>query len=115
MARTIGPVLAEILEAIEGIQQATGGKSFADFQQDWLLRHAVQRAIEIISEASKHIPSHLKETQPQIPWPVVKGIGNVLRHEYHKIADKVVWAVVTDDLPPLKAAVEAIRDVLREE
>ena len=114
MARKVGPVLADILEAIEGIQQATDGKSFADFQQDWLLRHAVQRAIEIISEASKHIPDHLKETQPQIPWPVVKGIGNVLRHEYHKIADKIVWAVVTDDLPPLKTAVEAIRAALQE-
>ena len=62
MARKVGPVLADILEAIEGIQQATDGNSFADFQQDWLLRHAMQRAIEIISEASKHIPDHLKET-----------------------------------------------------
>jgi len=67
MARKVGPVLADILEAIEGIQQATDGKSFVDFQQDWLLRHAVQRAIEIISEASKHIPDHLKETQPRFP------------------------------------------------
>lgn len=115
MTRKVGPVLVEILEAIEGVQQATNGKSFAEFEQDWLLRHAVQRAIEIISEASKHIPDRLKETQPQIPWPVVEGIGNVLRHEYHRIADKVVWAIVTDDLPPLKTAIEAIRAALREE
>jgi uncharacterized protein with HEPN domain len=109
MARKVRPVLSEILDAIDGIRQATDGKSFADFQADWLPRRAVQRAIEIISEASKHIPDRCKQAQPQIPWPTVAGIGNVLRHEYHKIADEVVWAVVIDDLPPLRIAIEAIR------
>ncbi|MGG2475869.1 HepT-like ribonuclease domain-containing protein, partial [Rhizobium sp. BR5] len=30
------------------------------------------------------------------PWKQIRGIGNILRHEYHKIADDVVWAVVTE-------------------
>jgi len=34
MARKARPVLADVLEAIDGLQQATRGKSFADFQRD---------------------------------------------------------------------------------
>ena len=60
MARKIGPVLDEILNAIDGIQAALAGKSIADFERDWLLRHGVQRGIEIISEASRHLPVKLK-------------------------------------------------------
>ena len=39
---------------------------------------------------------------PEIPWPKVAGIGNVLRHEYEDVAHDVLWHVVQDDLPPLE-------------
>jgi uncharacterized protein with HEPN domain len=32
----------------------------------------------------------------------VAGIGNVLRHEYERIAHDVLWRVVRDDLAPLE-------------
>jgi hypothetical protein len=46
MARKIRPVLQEVLAAIQGIEGAIAGKTFADFQNEWLLRHGVQRGIE---------------------------------------------------------------------
>ena len=113
--RKIGPVLAEIREAIEGIETHTVGKSLADFQQDWLLRLAVQRALEIISEAARHIPDELLIHAPDVPWKRIRGIGNILRHEYHKIADDVIWAVVIENIAPLKAGVGAISRHLSEE
>jgi uncharacterized protein with HEPN domain len=70
----------------------------------------VQRALEIISEATRHVPDDLLLTSPDIPWKQIRGIGNILRHEYHKIADEIVWAVVTNNLSPLKRAITAIRD-----
>ena len=33
------------------------------------------------------------------------GMGNVLRHGYHKIDDEVVWDTVNLDLPSLKESV----------
>jgi len=48
MTRKIAPILHEIITAIDGIQMAVAGKTFADFQKDWSLRHGAQRAIEII-------------------------------------------------------------------
>ncbi len=68
----------------------------------------MQRGIEIISEASKGIPETLKDTRPEIPWRTIGNAGNVLRHEYHRIVDTVIWAVVTDDLPKLHDAIAAM-------
>lgn len=114
--RKAGPILSEILTALDGIEQATSGKTLADFEQDWLLKHGVQRGIEIISEAARHLPDELIVSETEIPWRQIRGIGNVLRHEYHKIADPIVWAVVTDNLPALRQAVVRIAvDVARSE
>jgi uncharacterized protein with HEPN domain len=101
MARKVRPVLHEMLAAIRGIEAAIEGKTFADFQRDWLLRHGVQRGIEIISEASRHLPAALLASRPEIPWEQVKAIGSVLRHEYHRISDKVIWTVAVERLPAL--------------
>lgn len=107
--RDVGPVLADILEALEGIKTHTTGKSLEDFETDWLLRLAVQRALEIVSEACRHIPDELLALAPEVPWKKIRGIGNILRHEYHKIADDVIWVVVTDNVPSLIAAIKRIR------
>lgn len=34
----------------------------------------------------------------------IKGMGNVLRHEYHRVSDRIVWNVISAHLPTLKAA-----------
>jgi uncharacterized protein with HEPN domain len=114
MARTVRHVLHDILEAIERIEQVTRGKTFSDFESSWELRWLVQRAIEIISEASRAIPDELKDTRPEIPWPRVRGIGNVLRHDYAAISDPIIWKVVTDEFPPLKRAIRHIADHIDE-
>lgn len=113
MPRRTGPVLDEITAAIDGISAAIGGCSFSEFCGSWVVRHAVQRGIEIISEASRHIPEAMKATHPEVRWRALAGVGNILRHEYHRISDKVVWDAVHHDLPPLLAAVAAMRRDLR--
>jgi uncharacterized protein with HEPN domain len=71
-----------------------------DTRKRWL----VERGIEIISEASRHLDSVVKQRHPQIPWPKVAGIGNIIRHDYERGAYDVLWRVVRDDLPTLLQA-----------
>ena len=114
MARKIGHLLHDILEAIEHIEHATYGKTLPEFEASWEARWLVQRGIEIISEASRGIPDATKILRPEIPWKKVAGIGNVLRHDYSGIADHIIWGVVHDELPKLKIAIEAISATVKE-
>lgn len=68
MARKVDHALHDILEAIERVESVTSGKTLAEFEASWQLRYIVQRAIEIISEASRRIPAELQATRPEIPW-----------------------------------------------
>lgn len=109
MGRSVAPLIADILDRIDKIQSATRDKSFQDFDGDWVLRFAVERGIENISEAVRHLPDEILESQSSIPWPMIRGIGNVLRHEYHRTAPKIIWGVVTRHLVPLRHAIAAMQ------
>jgi uncharacterized protein with HEPN domain len=108
MGRTFAERLRHILEAIGQIEGYLAGKSFADYLADDMRRYAVERCLEIASEASRHIPPETKRRFPEIPWRGVADFGNVLRHEYEAVVDERVWQIVTSDLAPLKAAVRAM-------
>ena len=114
MVREFRHVLDDIAGAINGIQAAVIGKTLADYQGDWVLKHAIQRGIEIISEASRALPTEITALQPDVPWPRVRAIGNVLRHEYHGLSDRIIWGVVEDELPRLKNAIDILRQRFEE-
>lgn len=62
----------------------------------------VERGVEIISEASRRLPDDLMDRNRDIPWRKVAGIGNVIRHDYERVAPDVLWKLVRDDLPALE-------------
>ena len=96
--------LTDIVEAIELIRSETAGATLQSLQSDKRKCWLVERGLEIISEASRHLSDELKARHPRIPWPKVAAMGNVLRHEYERIAYDVLWRVVSDDLQPLEHA-----------
>ncbi len=98
--------LQDILDAIGAIRDYTVGKNFDVYNAEPMLRDAVERNIERISEASRHLPDDLKNDHPTIPWHEIAAIGNILRHAYGSVEESEVWTVVTDDLDPLEAAVD---------
>jgi len=103
--------LEHILENVVAIRAAITGKSEADYRQDWMLRSAVERGIEIISEASRRVPAEVAALAPEIDWRKIAGIGSVLRHEYNRVADDVIYQVATEDLAPLEAAVRRLLQI----
>lgn len=94
-----------MLDAIEGIRVATAGLEFETYADNWVVRRAVERGLEIISEASRHLSGPMKAANPAVPWREIAAIGNVLRHEYQRVEDRLVWNVIRDHLGPLEAAV----------
>jgi uncharacterized protein with HEPN domain len=106
--RIVTPRLADIIEAIERIRRVLGGVTLEAFEQNWEKRWLVDRGIEVISEASRHLTDDIKERRTEIPWSKVAGIGNVLRHAYDHVAPDVLWKLAQDDLA-------AIEKVCREE
>jgi len=102
--------LVDIIENIKAIQNFTAEFNFQSFCTDRKTVYAVVRALEIISEASRRLPTDLLERHPEIDWIAVAAAGNVYRHEYEAVDEVLVWHTIQHDLAPLRdAAGEELR------
>jgi uncharacterized protein with HEPN domain len=108
MARTVRARLTDILDAIRGTQDTVGGIDFDTYLIVWHMRRATERGIEIISEASRHIPEDLKALYPDVPWIDIATIGNILRHQCARVDDRIIWNIIDADLPALEDAVRGL-------
>jgi uncharacterized protein with HEPN domain len=83
--------LEDILENIERIELYVRDYGFQDFADDGLCRDAVERCLLRISEAARKLEDTLESLAPDQPWPAIRAIGNVLRHEYDAIDPAIIW------------------------
>lgn len=106
--------LDDILEAIVMIELFAGGMNFEAFREDPKTAAAVERKLQIISEAAIRLGDGAERLCPGLPWRNIRGLGNWLRHQYDRIDLETVWRTVTVDLPPLRRAVEGAVSRLRD-
>jgi|SRR4051812_23903061 uncharacterized protein with HEPN domain len=97
--------LQHILENIDGILAATAGMPVAEVMRSFVMIRAVERAVQIISEAAKELPREMRDSEPEVPWQEIIRIGNILRHEYYRIREDVLVDILQSDLPLLRPAV----------
>ena len=83
----------EIEEAHESF-----GKSFEVFQNNSVYRNAVSLCLMQIGELSNHLSDAFKESYNSIPWNQIRGMRNVVAHEYGHIDTAIVWETATEDI-----------------
>lgn len=96
----------DVIESISKIEEYTANLSYDDFEGNNLITDAVVRNIEIIGEASKNIPAEVQNKFSDIPWKKLRGIRNRIVHDYFDIDRTIIWHVVTNELSPLKKALQ---------
>lgn len=65
---------------------------------------AVERNIAVIGEAANHLPESVTMGLPEIDWPAIRGMRNILIHEYFGVENSVVRDVIDSKLRALDAA-----------
>ncbi|OIP33139.1 MAG: DUF86 domain-containing protein [Deltaproteobacteria bacterium CG2_30_66_27] len=93
--------IEDILEAIHKIRRYVSGLSFDEFQSDDKVVDAVVRNLEVIGEAARHIPPEMESRHPDLPWVEMRGMRNVLVHEYFGVNLSILWHTIQQNLPPI--------------
>lgn len=101
--------LFDIQRALGLLHAFTTDKSFSDYEQDAMLRAAVERELEIVGEAM----SQLAKIDPTLASRIseyqrIIGFRNVIVHQYSAVDDRLVWAVIETKIPTLHREVEAL-------
>ena len=56
-------------------------------------------------EAAKALPGDLVARYPEIDWRGVRGLGDVLRHDYSVVDADTLWEILTGKVPALAEVV----------
>jgi uncharacterized protein with HEPN domain len=99
--RSEAAAVFDMLQAAEATLRHVAGKSRDDYEREEMLRHAVERSIEIIGEAARRLARDFRERHPQIPWRAVMATRHILAHDYDEVDNDIVWRIVTDHVPEL--------------
>lgn len=86
----------------------TQGVSRAQFLDDRMRVLAVERCLEIVGEAANRISDSFRDAHPHIRWQAMRGMRNLLAHEYGRIDHAILYRTVIDEIPSLLAAVDRI-------
>jgi uncharacterized protein with HEPN domain len=94
--------VSHILECIEIIERYIRNTKKSSFMKSIQKQDAVIRRIEVIGEATKHLPKEIKDRYSTVPWQKIAGMRDMLIHEYFGVDLELTWNVATKDIPRLK-------------
>jgi uncharacterized protein with HEPN domain len=108
MPHTLADLLFHTTESINNTQMFLSRGSVGALTTDKAVRMAVERSLEIISEAVQHIPDDVKAQQPDIEWSLISDLGDRLRRDYYQIDANLLLQIIERDLLPLKTFAQRI-------
>ena len=108
MKKDVLVYVEDILDAMDKAETFIVGLTYEQFESDFRTNFAVVRAIEIIGEATKRLPTPFRDQHPDIPWKDMAGMRDVVIHGYDNVNLRIVWDVVKRDIPKIKPQIEQI-------
>jgi uncharacterized protein with HEPN domain len=81
----------DILACIQKIKSYTHGLTYEQFSVDDRTVDAVIRNLEIIGEAAGSIPLEIQEKYPELAWLEMRGMRNIVAHEYFDVSLPIIW------------------------
>jgi uncharacterized protein with HEPN domain len=105
--------LHDMLSELDDIAAFTES-GIEESMRDVKTRKAIIRSYEVVGEISKRLPPAVREANPQIDWRRLIGFRDFLAHHYEEVIfQNIVNAI--EDLPRLRAALEALLTTLPDE
>ncbi len=100
--------LLHIQDSIKTIEEFTNDITYKQYNEDYKLRLALVKLLEIIGEAAAGITKETQEKFNEVEWTILKSVRNVLVHEYFGIDYKIIWNSIKNNIPTLKEKVDNI-------
>ncbi len=84
------------------------GKSYAIFSADSVLVEACVFNLSQLGELCRLVDDDFSQAHPEVPWREMYGLRNRIVHDYEGVNLRLVWEIISSDLPELRDSLEKI-------
>ncbi|MGY2709359.1 HepT-like ribonuclease domain-containing protein [Thermostichus sp. MS-CIW-28] len=64
--------------------------------------------LQLIGEAVRGIPPEVEASHPEIPWDEMRGMRNIVIHEYFQVSLSIIWQTIQEDLILLETSLRQL-------
>ena len=104
--------LQDMLTEIAVVEKNIAGLTYETFAKNDQALRVVLYSLAVIGEAVANSNDALEAANPELPWQQIRGMRNMVIHEYFQLDLETVWETTLSDLPLLKSALQEILDNL---
>jgi uncharacterized protein with HEPN domain len=112
MKKTPLDSIVDMIESIDHVYEFMEGIDPQELHTDLKTDYAVLRCFSILGEAISRIDPEFRAIHSEIPWNKIKGLRNIIVHDYDAIHVEMIRKILNYDFPPLKIQLEAIKQEL---
>ena len=102
--------LQHIIEAADFVIEHTKDVDFERFLSDKLLYGALIYYTMVIGEAGYKLSHEFTAKYCETPWSDIAGMRHHIVHGYYRVDNRVVWNIITNDIPTLRKRVKQYLD-----
>lgn len=101
-------IVVKMIELIDRLQKFVGESDYETFCENGMLVDACVFNLSQLGEQANKIDEEFEEMHPDISWREIYGLRNRIVHDYEGVNLKLIWQIISEDLPELKEALEKI-------
>lgn len=104
--------IQKIIEIIQTAEDEIANNVSADVDPYSLLARAVCFSVYQACECLIHLEEELKPKTNEIPWKKIHDTRVLIAHFYHKVNIQIIFDIVKNDFPVLRAELLKLADTL---
>lgn len=101
MSREERLYLQDIHECCQKISSYSLSITYSDFCKDHKTVDAILYNLFVIGEAVKNLSGSFFEKHPDIPWKKIKGMRDIIAHQYFGLDYPLLWDIIKTKIPDL--------------
>ncbi|WP_407539887.1 DUF86 domain-containing protein [Deinococcus radiomollis] len=104
----------ELIELTDRLQELTRGHDLASFRADRTAQDAACMNLLRLGEGTKFVPEAVQEACPQVPWDELRGVRNLLAHDYFGVDVELLWHTLSVEISLLQSGLEMVLESMEE-
>ena len=101
-------IVVKMIAYCDKLMDYCKGYSFSDFSADMKLVEACVFNLSQLGELTKAVDDEFAALHSEIPWKEMYGLRNRIVHDYEGVNLRLVWEIISEDIPELKEKLSTI-------